>query len=53
MKRKLFLFFAIVLFGFAVSINFIGCKKNKPKDTTSIEENSDDDISADDEEEAD
>lgn len=42
----------LVLFAFAVSINFISCKKEKPKDTASIEENSDDDISADDEDES-
>jgi hypothetical protein len=53
MKRKLFLFFLVALFAFAVSISFISCKKEKPKDTTSIEDNSDDDISADDEEDAD
>jgi hypothetical protein len=54
MKRKVFLFFLIALFGFAISSNFIGCKKkDKPKDTSSIEESSDDDISEDDEEEAD
>jgi hypothetical protein len=53
MKRKLFTFFVIALFGFIISLNFVGCKKkDKPKDPSSVED-SEDDISADDEEEAD
>lgn len=52
MIRKLCIFFAIALFGFAVSFNFIGCKKDKTKDISSIEETSEeDDISIDEEEE--
>jgi hypothetical protein len=53
MKRKLFILFVIALFGFIVSLNFAGCKKkDKPSSDSSIEE-SEDDISVDDEEEAD
>ncbi|MBN2401154.1 MAG: hypothetical protein JXN64_02025 [Spirochaetes bacterium] len=49
-KRNLFIFFMIALFGFAVSLNFIGCKKEKTKDISSIEETSEDDLSIDEEE---
>jgi hypothetical protein len=53
MKKKLFIILLIALFGFIFSINIVGCKKNKAKDTASIEENDDDDIDSDEDSDSD
>ncbi|MFH0977463.1 MAG: hypothetical protein V1874_16915 [Spirochaetota bacterium] len=53
MKKKLFIILLITIFGFIISTNIIGCKKNKAKDTASIEENDDDDIDSDDDSDSD